>query len=143
MPIQTTYDERLAIGVAGQISSSIPNTVITGRAEEVIPFGRAVIQGTGDRDFKNLADAGDTVIGISIREQSIDVDTINAFPVNENVGALTIGEILVVADSAVSAGPVVHALVNGNFASTGGALIPDASFVTSGAAGELVKIRLK
>ena len=123
MAIQSTYDERLNIGFAGQISSSIPSTLITGRAEEAIPFGRACVQGTADRDFMLLSAVGQRVLGISRRDQSIDPDSVNEYPVNENVALLEQGEIFVTAGANVAAGQTVFARLDGTFANSGLSLI--------------------
>ena len=150
MPVQTTYSETLVPGRAGAVANAEPKTLISRVVETAggIAFGKPVTQGTADIACRAMQ-AGDTVVlGVSVRDQSVDPDAPNMFAENTNALIMTSGVIWVEAAATLSAGDDVWVTVaDGTFTNAdagGGATIQiaGARWDTSATTGNLAKLRL-
>lgn len=145
MAVQTNYNETMAVAFEGMIANTEPNVLISREVEAAaIGFGKAVKQGTGDYQVQAASAAGDTVRGITVRDQSALNDQ---FAVADSALVMTKGVVWVTAYDAVVAGaPVYLAVANASDkftdTATSNLAIPGAIFETSGAADDLVAIRL-
>ena len=113
MSVQTTYAENMAPAVAGQIANSEPNTLISRTVEtaEGIGFGLPVAQGAED-DGVIATEAGVTeILGVTVRERSLNANTPNAFGQYDSARIMTKGPIWVEASVAVNAGDPVWVTV--------------------------------
>jgi len=147
-PIQTEYKETLDVGRAGHIVNTELKNLISKVADGEVGLGRAVVFGSADRTVREIA-AGDTeLLGISVRERSLDANHENVFASGDNVRVMTQGVVFVTVSTAVSHGQGVQMdPVNGNF--MGQTIISGEQFVVAGAkfdsdaaAGEVARVRL-
>ena len=140
MTVQANYNETMPPLCLGAISDTNEKTLISRNAEEVITFGKPVVQGAGDKGCR-LAAAGDTaILGVSVMERSAINDQWEMY---ESVRIMTEGTIAVEALVAVAAGDPVHVdLAAAAFTNAGGVPLNHARFEDSAAAGELVRIRI-
>lgn len=148
MAVQSTYLDNMAAAYAGMIANTEPNVLISREVEASggIGFAVPVIQGTADNQCDEVAASSDTVVGITVRDQSATDDT---FAENDSALLMRKGVLWVTVTDAggVSAGDDVWVLVaDGTFsnadAGTDGSLkINDARWESSGANGDLAKIR--
>lgn len=144
MAHQSTYLDRMPLGFAGMIATQSPSTLVSYLAEAAIPFGRALKQGTADNEADLADNASDNVLGISVREHS--TGETDEFGIGENVRVMTEGEIFVTAGGTATAGTPVYMIpASGKFvtSATDNLAISGATFVDSGVADGLVRIRLK
>ncbi len=145
MAIQSTYATKMATAYAGMIVNTEPNVLISREVESAaVGFGKAVKQGTGDAQVIAATAAVDVVRGITVRDQSTTDDK---FAVADSALVITKGVIWVTALDTVVAGAPVYMVVaggSGKFTdtTTSNLAIPGAIFETSGAADDLVAIRL-
>jgi len=137
---QTTYNETLDAGRNGGIVNTEPKTLISRTVEEAagLGFGVAVSQGANDQGCV-LTTGANTVVGVSVRERSVtnEDDTWSQY---DSARIMTSGVIWVVAKVAIVAGDVVH--FNAGWDKAGGAEVTNARYDSSGAIGDLVKLRL-
>lgn len=140
--LQTTYPENMPVGYAGMRANEEPVVLISRNVENAaIAMGAGVMQGTADHGCETLA-AGQTWLGLAVRDQSASPE-INAFAVGESARIATKGVFYVVAGGAVAAGdPVGFDDATGKFVTGGGVAVPNARFDSSGAADDLVLLRL-
>lgn len=148
MAVQTTYLDNMAAAYAGMIVNTEPNNLISKEVETSggLGFGVPVIQGTSDSQIDDVAASTDTIVGITVRDQSVTSDT---FAQKDTALVMQRGVMWVTVTDAggVSAGDDVWVLVsNGTFsnadAGTDGSLkINNARWETSGANGALAAIR--
>ena len=147
MAVQSTYRTEQAAAFEGMIANTEPNTLISREVESAaIGFGKAVKQGTGDNQVIAATAAADVFRGVTVRDQSAHGEA-DEFPVGSSALLMTKGVIWVTAFDTVVAGAPVYMRVTGGSAkftdtSTDNLPIPNAIFDSSGAADELVKIRL-
>ena len=117
MAVQTVYNENMDAARAGMIANTEPSVLISRNAEDAdgMGFGRAAVQGTADKGCKKT-EAGDAaILGISVRERSVDADT-DKFKQYDSVRLMTKGPIWVDASVAVDAGdPVWVTVLSGAF----------------------------
>lgn len=149
MAVQTNYNTQLAAAYEGMIADTEPNNLISREVEgAAIGFGKVVKQGTADNGVAAATAAADIVRGITVRDQSIDPSSVDAFRVKDSALFMTRGVIWVTAGETVAAGSAVYMKVGGatagRFVDTAidNLAIPGAIFESSGGNGDLVKIRL-
>lgn len=148
MAVQSTYSDNMAAAYEGMIANTEPNVLISRTVETAagIGFGVPVIQGTADDECDEVAASTDTVIGITVRDQSTEDDT---FAQYDSALLMRKGVLWVTVTDAggVDAGDDVWvAVADGTFsnadAGTDGSIqINDARWESSAANGELAKIR--
>ena len=95
MPLQTSYTERIADAVVGQIVSASPKTVNSYVAEiatsEKLPFGRAVKRGTAAQtvllgvDYDQWNEVGQLDEPLDASETAIDVDDATVFDIGDRI----------------------------------------------------------
>lgn len=144
---QTTYRDLMRVGFPGQRASAVPATFISATVEnaEGLDFGVAVAQGADDRGCIPFA-AGETILGISVRDRSLDANTPDEFGQYDTARIMTEGEILVTVAVEVAAGdPVWVRPSNNTFQqdnSNSAVQIANALYVTSASAEGLAVVRL-
>lgn len=140
--VQSTYPDNISAAVAGMIANSEPTTLISRNVEDAagIGFGLAVMQGVEDKGC--IIGDGSSVLGVTVRDRSVDPGDPDEFAENDSARVITSGTIYVKASGAVSAGDSVHALAAGRFGNTGGTYIENARWDTSAADGALAILRL-
>jgi hypothetical protein len=150
MAVQTTYNETLSAGRAGAIANAEPNVLISRNVETVtgVGFGKPVVQGSADSGCK-ITEAGDTaVLGVTVRDRSVDPANPDKFAQYANALVMTKGVIWVDAAAAVDAGDDVWVTVaDGTFTNAdagGGASvqIANARWDSSTSDAGLAKVRL-
>ncbi|WP_108482268.1 structural cement protein Gp24 [Oceaniglobus ichthyenteri] len=145
MAVQSTYAETMPVALNGMIANTEPNVLISREVQTAaIGFGKVVKQGTADKQVQAATAANDVVRGITVRDQSATGDE---FAVADSALVMTKGVIWVTAFDTVVAGAPVYMRVAGGAGkftdtTTDNLAIPGAIFETSGAADELVAIRL-
>lgn len=120
MAVQTNYNTELDAGVAGHVANMVPATIISRTVQETngIGFGLPTAQGTNDLTVTSW-DSGDTaVVGITVRNRSVDANSPDEYADGDNAGLLTQGAIWVDAAVAVSAGDDVFVTDAGTFTNT-------------------------
>jgi len=145
MALQTDYPATLAIGKPGQIANTEANNIISATiVGGPVAFGLAATRGAAD----NTAKLGGTVFyGISVRDRAVEGTSVDAFAVGMTGGFMATGAILVTAGEAVVAGdaagfiPATGALMKAG--TTGATAILGAEFDASGAAGAIVRLRIR
>lgn len=146
--VQTIYRDELRQGVAGHIVNSIPKTLISRTVEGSagLEFGVAVAQGTGDLQCVPFGSGDTEVLGISVRERSLNANETNKFGQYDEARIMTKGAILVEASVDTVAGDEVWVVpATGAFQvddSSSAVQIPNARYETSGGNGDLVVVRL-
>ncbi|WP_052248764.1 structural cement protein Gp24 [Leisingera sp. ANG-Vp] len=149
MAVQTNYSDNMAAALAGMIANSEPNVLISREVEAAagLGFGVPVIQGTSDNQCDAVSASTDSVIGITVRDQSTTDDT---FAQNESALLMRKGVIWVTVTDAggVSAGDEIWVKVaDGTFSNTdegsdGSIKLAGCRWETSAANGALAKIRV-
>lgn len=123
--------------IAGAISNMVPATLISRHVEEAtgIDVGAPVQQGSSDR-FILAGVTADSFVGITVRSQFKEYEQ------RDEARVMTEGVIWVKAKAAVNAGD--DPVYDGGWTNTGVGKpkLTQARYDTSGAAGELVQIRL-
>jgi hypothetical protein len=140
--VQSTYSDNIRAAVAGMIANEEPCTLISRNVETEagIGFGVGVMQGTEDKQC--VISDGSTLLGITVRERSVDPATPNLFAENESARIMTNGVVWVLNSGGVSAGDPVHVLAAGAFSNTGGTLIENARWDTTAVTAALAQLRL-
>jgi hypothetical protein len=148
MAVQSTYSDNMAVAYNGMIANQEPNVLIsrTVEASGGIGFGVPVIQGTADNECDEVAASTDTIVGITVRDQSVEDDT---FAQYDSALLMRKGVLWVTVTDAggVDAGDDVWVLVaDGTFsnadAGTDGSIkINDARWESTADNGALAKIR--
>lgn len=147
--VQSTYLNENAIAYEGMIVNTEPNNLISREVEgAAIGFGKAVKQGTADAGVALATASNDVFRGITVRTNDQDAEE---YPVRASALVMTRGVIWVTAHDTVVAGAAVYVAVSASpaadamkftDAASGNLAVPNAIFESSGAADELVKIRL-
>lgn len=146
--VQTAYPDRIREGVPGQVASTVPSTLISRTVENEagLGFGKAAAQGERDKGVVPFATGNVDLIGIAVRERSLDANEPNKFGQYASARIITKGAVFVEAGVAVDAGDPVYVVpATGAFAKTSASdavKIPGARYDTSGDAGDLVQVRL-
>lgn len=148
MAVQSTYLDNMAAAYAGMIVNTEPNNLISKEVETSggIGFAVPVVQGTADAQCDEVSASTDTVIGITVRDQSTTSDT---FAQYDTALVMQRGVLWVTVTDAggVSAGDAVWVKVsdgtfsNADAGSDGSLKINDARWETSAANGALAAIR--
>lgn len=146
MAIQTTYSDNIRAAVAGMVANTVPAVMISRTVEDAagIGFGVAVEQGTNDKGC--IAFDGGTVLGITVRERSLDASSPDEFAQYAEARVMVKGVIWVTAAVEVAAGDAVYVRPsNGDFQDSNAnsaVLLANARWETSAGIGELAQIRL-
>lgn len=146
--VQTTYAATHAAGYAGmeaETESSGRRNLSRTVETAAIGFGKAVSQGAGDHGIVAFSSTATKFLGITVRDQSVDPKSPEAFRVGDTAAVKIEGAIYVVAAAPVAAGDPVYLDATGNFTnvSAGNAAVPRATFRTSAAANALTIVRLQ
>jgi len=143
--VQTTYNATMDKARVGSIGDTAHRSLISRICEttnptDVVGYGVPVSQGAADRGA-HATKAGDTaVIGITCRERS---GTVDGWTETQMMRVMTEGPIWVEAGVAIAAGEPVHVdPATGNFTNAGGVKVGNARYESSGAAGDLVFVRM-
>jgi hypothetical protein len=142
MSVQTTYADNIPVGYAGAIANEEPRVLISRNVEDSagIAFGLTAKQGTEDKGC--VVGTSAKILGVVVRDQSVDPADPNIFAEDANARIMTKGVIWVANSGGVVAGDIVHALAAGALAKTGGTLVPNARWDTTALTGELAQLRL-
>lgn len=145
---QTTYAEKPGIGLPGQVPTTEPGIDVSRTVESAagIAFGQPAFRGAGDNGVKVYA-ANAVFLGIAKLTPAVPADAVNPdkFP-QYFTGAFRVsGPVYVTAGGNVAAGGAVYwdSATGKYVADDTKVAIPDATFDTSGAANDVVKIVLK
>jgi len=138
MPVQTTYNDTLDPLRAGGIVDTAHRQLISRIAEtaapaDVIGYGVPVSQGTADRGAHATVAADTAIIGITCRERS---GTQDGWTATQMMRVMVHGATAVEAGATIAAGEPVHFDAATGFTNTG------ARYESSGAAGDLVVVRM-
>lgn len=142
MPIQTEYPSRIPQGLEGALANNEPKTLISRVATEEIGFGVPVVASTGDKTVRNFASGDTAIVGVTVRDRSVDPSAPNSFREGDNVRVLKEGVIFVTVSTAVTAESEAFIAADGTFADAGLA-IDRGSYDTSGNAGDIVTLRIR
>lgn len=146
MTIQTTYEEKLDIGRPGHIVNTELKNLISRNVEgeEGIGFGLPVVRSDDNPNRGARATAtGDTsILGVSVRECSVDANDPDFFGEGREMRVMTKGVIHVTVAVDVTAGDEVRVIVaDGTWSNTGG-IVVNGEYDTSAVAGGVARIRL-
>lgn len=152
MAVQTTYLDNMPAAFEGMIANEEPNVLVSRNVETVagIGFGKIVKQGTNDTDI-DIMEAGDAdAYGVTVRDQSTDPATPNAYAENDNALVMRKGVIWVTVTDAggVAAGDDVWVLLadgtlsNADAGASGSIQLAGARWESSAANGALAKLRV-
>lgn len=145
MPVlQATYTETMRKAVPGMIADMVPASFISRNVETAagLPFGRPACQGVDDGGCILSTTGATKLLGISVRERSLVAEA-DKFLQYEAARLMVEGAIWVVPSVDVVAGDIVHFIVaTGVWAKTGGVLVPNSRWETSGLAGTLAVIHM-
>lgn len=145
--VQTNYFDSVEGAYAGQIVNTEPNNLISRVAEEAIPYGQAVKQGTADNGVGEADNVSDVVRGIAVRDISNVSDENETYVAGQHVLVMDRGVIWVnVGAGGANAGePAFVIPASGLFTVTSSSnlAIPNAVFDSSATDGNLAKLRLK
>lgn len=145
---QTTYAEKQAIGLPGQVPTTEPGADVSRTVESAagIAFGQPAFRGSADNTVKVYA-AGAVFLGIAKLTPAVPADTVNPdkYPQNFTGAFRVTGPMYVVAGGNVAAGGKVYwDSATGKYVADNTKVeIPATVFDTSGAANDVVKIVLK
>ena len=141
--VQSTYADNIDGGFAGGLVNEEPKILISRTVEDAagIAFGLGVIQGSADKGCV-VADGSDLMLGITVRDQSVNPATPSLFDEDEEARIMTKGVIWAVNTGGVVAGDIVHSLAAGAMGKTGGKLVPNARWETTALTGVLAQLRL-
>lgn len=149
MSVQSVYKERMDAGRAGMVADTTDATFLSRDVETVagIAFGVPAAQGAADKGIRVAATDDTAIVGIVVRERSVDPSFPNGFRQRDSARVMIKGAIFVEVSAAVSAGDPVYVTANGGaFSGASGAgkfLVPNAIFETSAAQDALAVVRLK
>lgn len=148
MAVQTSYSENLRPGLPGALVNMEHANLISRNVETVagIPFGVAVARGSDDDGVIAVANGTTAILGITVRDRSVDPSFPNGFAQYDSARIATKGVIWVTASVAVNNGdPVYVTVATGAFVKSSGAgnvQIPNAVYDSSTSGAGLVKVRL-
>lgn len=104
MAIQTNYQENIAAAVPGQIANMVPATLISRTVETAAGIGFGVAAEQGSADYGCIKFDGGVVLGITVRERSLDANNPDKFAQNDTARIMTKGTIWVTCVTGCSAG---------------------------------------
>ncbi|WP_022697919.1 structural cement protein Gp24 [Euryhalocaulis caribicus] len=144
--VQSTYSEAMTAAVAGHVANMELSNAITRAVEDEagIGFGKAVFQGTADKEITATASAA--FVGITVKDVTVENDdAADEYAEGVDAAVLTQGVIWVTAGGDVEAGEAAGVAADGDFeeSASGITMLSGVTFVDSGADGDLVRIRLK
>lgn len=148
MSVQDNYRDNLRSAVAGQRANTEHAVMISRNVEDEdgIGFGLAVAQGDDDHGCHAFTTGDSAILGITVRERSLDANTPDKFKHRESARVMTKGTIWVTASVAVDAGDPVYVVpATGAFAKTSASSavqIPNARWDTSTDGEALAVVRL-
>lgn len=140
--VQSTYADTISAGYAGALVNQEPKVLISRTVEDSggIDFGLAVMQGTNDKGCV-VSDAS-AFLGVTVRTQSIEDGTSDAFEFLDEARIMTKGVIWVANSGGVSAGDPVIAMADGALGTGSSPLVDGARWDTTATDGELAQLRL-
>lgn len=144
MPYIENYNTDLVNALPGMIADTSLATIVSRTVEDdPIPFGVAVVQGAGDHGVTEVASGDTALYGISVRDQAVDAESTDEYPVGDTLPVLLTGAIWVTAGGTVNAGdPVGVVVATGAFVTGSGVTLTGAKYETSGDAADLVRVRI-
>lgn len=150
MAVQTNYSENIRAGVAGMIANMEAADLISREVETTagIGFGVPVQQGTADKQVDIVGAGATEVVGITVRERSVNPATPEKFAVKETARLIRKGVIYAVNEGGVSAGDEVWVtLADGTFTnadagSDGSIQLAGCRWDSSAADGEIALLRV-
>lgn len=109
MSLQTSYPDNIRAALPGQKANTEPATIISRTVEDVagIGFGVAVAQGSGDKGVSAFGSGDTAVLGVTVRQRSLDANTPNVVPQYESAAVMTKGVIWVTCTTGCTAGDSV------------------------------------
>jgi len=144
--VQSTYTRYIPVAQNGMLANETNWAADTRTVETSagIGFGLAVSQGTND---KGCIVGGSAFVGITRADptlaQAAGLTTVDKYAHYDNAGILTMGDVWVFPDNAVTAGEAVYySTTTGALGHSGGTIIEDARWMTSAAAGVLAVVRI-
>ena len=140
--VQSTYADTITAGYAGGLVNEEPKVLISRTVEDSggIDFGLAVMQGSNDKGCV-VSDAS-AFLGVTVRTQSIEDGTADAFEYLDEARIMTKGVIWVANSGGVSAGDPVVALADGALGTGSSPLVEGARWDTTATDGNLAQLRL-
>ena len=152
MAVQTTYNESIAGARAGQVINTEHAEFVSRMVETAagVPFGVPVQQGANDKGCAVMAAGATAVVGIAVRERSVNPATPNAFAQYEEARLMRKGVIWVTVTDAGGVAPgdeVWVALADGTFSNadlgtSGSIQLPGCRWETTAANGALAQLRV-
>ncbi len=156
MSVQTSYPTGFEPAVEGQQANNASQDLTVRSAEGEIPFGRAVVRGTADRQAKLVSGSSDKFLGVSLRIVGVENPLggeLTKYDDKEPASVLRKGYVWVVTEQAVVPGDDVYYRHTapgseklGQFrkdADTSNATqLANATFETTAEAGKLAVIRI-
>ncbi|QQM29302.1 hypothetical protein JET14_13295 [Martelella lutilitoris] len=152
MAIQTNYADNIDAGRVGAIVNTEPSTLISRTVEDAagIAFGLPVAQGSEDNGITATLTGVTELVGITVRERSVNPATPDKFAQYESARLMRKGVIWVTVTDAggVAAGDAVWLnLANGTYSnadvgSGGGLRLAGSRWETSAANGALAQLRV-
>lgn len=106
---QTTYSIEQLPAFEGTLGMSEPHNIVAHRntTNAVLPFGRVIALGTGDRSTKLPAAANDVIVGISVASNDNDPNILGA-AVGDYINVVSKGLVWMRVTTAVTQASVVH-----------------------------------
>jgi hypothetical protein len=151
MAVQTTYSATIDAARVGMIANEEPSVLISRNVQTSagIGFGVPVKQGTADNAVDVVSAGTTAIVGITVRERSVNPVTPDKFALGESARLMRKGVLWVTVTDAggVAAGDAVWVLLsNGTFSnadagSDGSVKLGGARWDSSAANGALAKIR--
>lgn len=148
MAIQTTYLDNIRAAVRGAIANMVPATLISRSVEDAagIGFGVAVTQGTADGGCTAFGSGDTYIMGVTVRERSIDANDVDEFGQYTDARIMTKGCVWVPVATGCSAGDAAFVRPsNGDFQDSNAnsaVAITGGVWDTSAEAGELALLRM-
>lgn len=140
--VQSTYADNISNGYAGAIANEEHCNLISRNVEDSggIAFGLAVMQGTDDKGC--VVGDGTAFLGVTVRTQSIEDGTADAFEYQDTARIATKGVIWIANSGGVSAGDPVSMEAAGALGTSTANLITGARWDTTATDGNLAQLRL-
>lgn len=151
MAVQTSYSENMRAGVVGMLAEMGEMVLISRNVEDAagFAFGIPVVQGTADTDATAIGSGDTDVVGITVRERSVNPVTGDGFNQYDSARLLRKGVMFVEVTDAggVAAGDEVWvtlatgAFSNADVGTDGGLQLAGSRWETSAANGDIAKVR--
>ena len=109
MAPQTSYPSANDLGLEGMIADLAQRTVdsLTNEESSAVPFGRGVIAGTDDDQFKLPSGAANVMRGITVHSQATEDPTDDGIASEETAGVMVEGRIIVTPETTIAIGDPV------------------------------------